>query len=306
MIYVLDFMCELLGLTSSAPVTANISLPTLAAHGAATGTYADGWGVGFYEGLDVRLIKEATGAANSDWVRFIANHDLRSRLVIAHTRHATRGARSYSNSQPFVRELAGRIHLFAHNGDLPGIFGSNAFQPERFNPIGETDSERAFCILLDRMASIWTGPNVAPTLRERFAIVSEFANQLRALGPANFLYSDGDHLFAHGHRRKHADTGKVEAPGLVSLERQCQHDGIGFADSGLSIHGDDQHVTLFASVPLTDEHWKPLAEGELVAVSRGQLVLRQLANEALEFSEYARIDEQSFDQTRTGGGSRLK
>ncbi|MEX0827729.1 MAG: class II glutamine amidotransferase, partial [Haliea sp.] len=92
-------------------MTANVSLPTLAAHGAATGTYADGWGVGFYEGFDVRLIKEATGAANSDWVRFIANHDLRSRLVIAHTRHATRGARSYSNAQPFIRELAGRAHL---------------------------------------------------------------------------------------------------------------------------------------------------------------------------------------------------
>jgi glutamine amidotransferase len=74
--------------------------------------------------------------------------------VIAHTRRATRGTRSYPNAQPFIRELAGRIHLFAHNGDLPGIFESKAFQPERFNPIGETDSERAFCVLLDRMALI--------------------------------------------------------------------------------------------------------------------------------------------------------
>jgi Glutamine amidotransferases class-II len=40
--------------------------------------------------LDVRLFKEATAAADSDWVRFIANHDLRSLLVIAHTRRATR------------------------------------------------------------------------------------------------------------------------------------------------------------------------------------------------------------------------
>ena len=102
--------------------------------------------------------------------------------------------------------------------------------------------------------------------------MSSFACELRAMGPANFLYSDGDVLFAHGHRRKHADTGKVEAPGLVLLQRQCQQGGTGIVASGLSIRGDHQHMTLFASVPLTNEHWNPLAEGELVAVSRGQLL----------------------------------
>jgi predicted glutamine amidotransferase len=278
-------MCELLGLSSNTPATVNFSLPKLAEHGAAAGTYADGWGIGYYEGLDVRLFKESTAAADSDWVRFIANHDLRSLLVIAQTRRATRGARSYSNAQPFMRELAGRIHLFAHNGDLPGIFGSNAFQPERFNPIGETDSERAFCVLLDRMALIWKDRDAAPTLRDRFLIVSSFADELRGLGPANFLYSDGDLLFAHGHRRKHTDTGRVEAPGLVSLQKQCQNDQQSLVTSGLSIRGDHQLVTLFASVPLSSEQWVPLAEGELVAVARGKFSARQLANENPIFYE---------------------
>jgi predicted glutamine amidotransferase len=273
-------MCELLGLTSSAPVTANVSLPTLAAHGAATGAYADGWGVGFYEGLDVRLIKETTGAANSDWVRFIATHDMRSLLVVAHTRHATRGARSYVNAQPFVRELAGRTHLFAHNGDLPGIFESNAFQSERINPIGETDSERAFCVLLDRVASIWKDHKVTPPLSDKLQIVSSFAGELRPLGPANFLYSDGDFLFVHGHRRKHAETGRVEAPGLMMLQKHCQNGQQGIVANGITIQGDEQFVTLLASVPLTDDRWEPLAEGELVVVSRGQIAARQLADES--------------------------
>ena len=278
-------MCELLGLSSSTPATLNFSLPKLAEHGATAGTYADGWGIGYYEGLDVRLFKEATAVANSDWVQFIANHDLRSLLVIAHIRRATRGTRSYPNAQPFIRELAGRIHLFAHNGDLPGIFESKAFQPERFNPIGEADSERAFCVLLDRMALIWKDHKATPTLRERLLVVSSFAGELRDLGPANFLYSDGDHLFAHGHRRKHADTGRVEAPGLVLLQRQCQNSQRGIVANGLSIQGEDQLVTLLASVPLTGERWQPLAEGELVAVARGQLVARQLAYESPIFYE---------------------
>jgi predicted glutamine amidotransferase len=276
-------MCELLGLSSNIPATVNVSLPKLAEHGRVSGTYNDGWGVGYYEGADVRLMKDSAAVGDSEWIQFIANHNLRSQLVIAHTRKATRGTRSYPNAQPFVRELAGRAHLFAHNGDLPAIFKSSAFQADRFNPIGETDSELAFCVLLSQMATIWTVPGATPTLRERFLVVSSFASRLRALGPANFLYSDGDMLFAHGHRRKHADTGRVEAPGLVLLQQHCQIGRQGIVADGLSIRGDDQLVTLFASVPLTSERWEPLAEGQLVAVSHGQLAARQLVGESPVF-----------------------
>jgi predicted glutamine amidotransferase len=272
-------MCELLGLSSNIPATVNVSLPKLAEHGRVSGTYNDGWGVGYYEGADVRLMKDPAAVGDSEWIEFIATHNLRSQLVIAHTRSATRGARAYPNAQPFVRELAGRAHLFAHNGDLPSIFGSNAFRTSRFNPIGETDSEYAFCALLDRMAAIWRAPKATPTLRERFLIVSAFAGELRKLGPANFLYSDGDVLFAHGHRRKHADTGRIEPPGLVSIQQRCQHDTIGSAASGLSVGGHNQQVALFASVPLTSEPWAPLAEGELVAARGGRIIARQLAGE---------------------------
>lgn len=279
-------MCELLGLSSNVPATVNVSLPRLAEHGRVSGTYNDGWGVGYYEGADVRLMKDSAAVGDSEWIQFIASHDLRSRLVIAHTRKATRGTRSYPNAQPFVRELAGRAHLFAHNGDLPGIFKSNTFQADRFNPIGETDSELAFCVLLGQMAAIWTVPGAVPSLRERFLVVSSFAHELRALGPANFLYCDGDLLFAHGHRRKHADTGRVEAPGLVLLQQHCQSGQQGIVADGLSIRSDDQLVTLFASVPLTSERWEPLAEGELVAVSRGQFAARQLVGESPVFYEH--------------------
>ena len=276
-------MCELLGLSSNGAATMNFSLAKLAEHGSLPGTLHDGWGVGYYEALDVRLIKDAVAVADSDWVPFIADHNLRSPLVIAHTRSATRGLRSYPNAQPYMRELAGRAHLFAHNGDLPGIFKSKAFEASRFNPIGETDSEHAFCVLLDRMGSIWVRRNATPPLRERFRIVSSFASELRAMGPANFLYSDGEVLFAHGHRRRHADTGLIEPPGLVSIQRQCVADQDSFASSGLTISGKHQFVTLFASVPLTGERWEPLTQGELVAASHGKVVALQLAGKIPQF-----------------------
>lgn len=267
-------MCELLGLSSDAPATVNFSLSQLAAHGVPAGTLHDGWGVGYYEGLDVRLIKDAAPIAESDWVPFIARHDLRSTMVVAHTRRATRGTRSYSNAQPFVRELAGRIHLFAHNGDLPGIFESKAFALGRYNPVGDTDSERAFCSLLDRVAASWARRDAPPPLRDRLFVVSKFASELRELGPANFLYCDGEVLFAHGHRRRRADTGKIEPPGLVMLQRRCGGEA-GFSASGIAVGGGPRVVTLLASVPLTGEAWTPLAEGELVAISEGRLLARE-------------------------------
>ena len=38
-----------------------------------------------------------------------------------------------------------------------------------------------------------------------------------------------------------------------------------------------QTVMLIASVPLTDEAWRPLAEGELVAIRAGEVVATSLA-----------------------------
>ena len=46
------------------------------------------------------------------------------------------------------------------------------------------------------MQPIWTDRNARPPLRDRFAMVASFARELRSLGPANFLYSDVEALFA--------------------------------------------------------------------------------------------------------------
>jgi glutamine amidotransferase len=273
-------MCELLGLSSNQPATVNLSIGTLASHGSTAGKLRDGWGVAYCEGPDVRLIKDAEPAGESDWVRFIRDHALRSNIVIAHVRTATMGSRAYRNTQPFVRELAGRMHLFAHNGWLPRIFEGRAFDSAQFNPVGDTDSEKAFCGLLEKMKTVWLRAGTIPPIEERLSIVAAFAMNLRSLGPANFLYSDGDTLFAHGHRRMQAATSKVEPPGLVYLLRVCPHAEHPATVSGLSVHSPDQSVALVASVPLNDEPWIPLGEGEVIAIRNGEIVARRLAHHA--------------------------
>jgi len=267
-------MCELFAMSSSRPSTADFSIHEFARHGGLSGNARDGWDVAFYAGKDVRLTREAEAAADSASLRFIADHGFCSTQVIAHVRRATQGGRSLANTQPFARELGGRMHVFAHNGDLHEISKHHSLSPGRFRPIGETDSEHAFCILLRRLEPLWLAAgNGAPPLEIRFAVVRSFAKEIRRLGSANFLYSDSDALFVHGHKRRSSEGW---ARGLHMLRRDCPIRPATNKTGGVSItHADDeQHVVILASVPLSDEAWTPVQTGECIAVRQGQVMAR--------------------------------
>lgn len=264
-------MCELLAMSSRHPVHLTFSLEKLAAHGASTGGHRDGWGAAFYQDNDVALFREPAAAGDSPLVRFLQAQGPSTQLAISHIRRATRGAVALSNTQPFARELGGRVHVFVHNGDLPGIDRAGNFAFDRYRPVGTTDSEHAFCALLERIRDLWNSP-LPPPLDKRFSVISEFAADLRKLGPANFLYTDGETLFAHGHRRIQAATGEILPPGLFLLSCRCAYTDETVDARGVFIGPGFQEMQLIASVPLTDENWRPFAEGEIVAVSAGKLL----------------------------------
>ena len=172
-----------------------------------------------------------------------------------------------------MRELGGRKHAFAHNGEIEELDAQRdpALDTARFRPVGETDSERLFCELLARLEAPWLRA-APPTLAERQDVVSTFAEEARQRGVANFLYSDGEALFAHSHYRPNPEDATVRDPGLHILTRTCDTT---FDHPGISIGaplGDTQRqvVTLIASVPLSDEPWRPLDEGELLVLVTGQ------------------------------------
>ena len=264
------FMCELFAMSSRVPATLSFSLERLARHGGADGPHRDGWGVGFYEGPDCLLLREPRPASESSLMHFTERQGLRTRMALSHIRLATFGARSLRNTQPFARELGGHMHLFAHNGDLPALLGAPVPSDARFRPIGDSDSERAFCGLLTRMAPLWSGlsGDALPPLSARLDVIADYACGLRDLGPANFIYADGDALFVHADRRTQRD-GHLSAPGLYLLQRCCWRSATELQDAGVTLSTVRQDVALVASVPLTDELWEPLAEGELIALSNG-------------------------------------
>ena len=245
-------MCELLAMSSETPVAAGEELLELARHGGDTGPHRDGWGIAYMQDGDALVVREPNPAHDSACLGFLHTKRPATTQMIAHIRRATQGAPLLRNTQPFQRELGGRVHLFAHNGMLPGVERMRT----RWNrPIGDTDSEHAFCVLLDRLRPLWD--RGTPPLADRLDELAALAADLRTLGPANFLYSDGDVLFVHAHRRRN-DAGAIEPPGLHLLQRS---DG----------------AVLLASVPLTGESWTPLAEGELIAIRDGRVLARRAA-----------------------------
>ena len=267
-------MCELFGVSASRPLRVRYSLHAFAEHGGHLHPNKSGWGIAYREGGDALLIKEPEPASDSAVVRFIETQPLTATTFIAHVRYATAGAPSFANTHPFIRELGGRMHLFAHNGGLKDIWTQFPLRRDAFMPVGETDSEYAFCVLLGRLASPWRATAGQPSLEDRLRIVAEVAAELRRLGSANFLYSDGDTLFAHAHRRCW-DEGdgrfsEPRAPGLsLGNHRELIVKGL-----HASAPHDGTDAIYVASVPLTDHGWTPLPEGVVVALQAGREVAR--------------------------------
>jgi predicted glutamine amidotransferase len=263
-------MCELFAMSSRVPATLGFSLERLARRGGADGPHRDGWGLAFYEGPDCLLLREPRSASDSPLMRFMEQQGLRTRMAVSHIRLATFGERALRNTQPFGRELGGRMHVFAHNGDFPSLMDSPWPIKPRFRPVGDSDSELAFCALLSRLAPLWdvVDQGGVPPLTERIQVISAHARALRELGPANFIYSDSDALFVHAHQRSQRD-GQIRPPGLYLLQRCCWRSAPELADAGVSLTSVRQDVALVASVPLTDELWQPLGEGDLIALANG-------------------------------------
>lgn len=267
-----NIMCELLALSLSRPAQLTFSLHALASHGSEGYPSRDGWGVAFIQGRDAALFREPIAAGDSKLVRYLESEGPATNLAISHIRRATQGAVSLANTQPFVRALGGQTHVFAHNGNLTAIGNAAVPHAPAFQPVGETDSERAFCVLLNRLQPLWQG-EAAPSLKARLDVISNFASDMRLLGPANFLYADGDALFAHGHRRWNAKSKQATPPGLWMLQRRCSPgDGITSHSTGVSTDDAENQSLLFASVPLSEHAWIPLDEGALVVVRDGVVV----------------------------------
>lgn len=267
-------MCELFGLSASAPARVRYDLNRFAAEGGERHQNRDGWGIVLHEGPDAHWFREADAASKSALDRFVSTHAAPHSSVIAHVRRASQGARGLQNTHPFRRTLMGRPQHFAHNGTLHGIAQLPEARALAQHAIGETDSELAFLILLNRLSRQAPASN---DIAARFHVFDTFCRDMAALGPANFLWLDGDTLFAHADRRQHETPQGLtppQPPGLclldLSPDPMTAHDC-----AGVTLEDLPERTILLASVPLSDADWAPLPQGTALALSGGRVICRE-------------------------------
>src|SRR4051812_26660214 len=143
-------MCELLGFCSEQPLSAKFSIREFADRDKQN---PDGWGLGWYPDQSAALIKEPIPWRSSRHSGFLESyHATRSRIFLGHVRHKTVGGEpTHADTHPFLREWAAREYLFAHNGTLKNLEAD--LRLGLFMPLGATDSEYAFCHLLQQIAT---------------------------------------------------------------------------------------------------------------------------------------------------------
>ena len=253
-------MCQLLGMNCNVPTDICFSFTGFRARGGLTDHHRDGWGIAFFEGKGVRTFLDPAPSADSPIAEFVRHYPIRSLNVIAHIRKATQGDIRLENTHPFQRELWGQYWIFAHNGNLtdyaPALSG-------RFLPVGTTDSERAFCYILDRLARFY--PEGVPEPEVLFARLRELAVEIGRYGEFNFLLSNGTWLFAHCASR------------LTYTIRQAPFPVAHLSDEDVTVDfnqftGQEDRVAVIATTPLTDnEIWHPVTPGHLLAFHLGCL-----------------------------------
>ena len=257
-------MCQLLGMNSRLPASLTLSFTGFAQRGGGTDHHSDGWGIAFFEsdgdqpGKAARHFVDKESAATSPIAQMLRSYPIKSHNVVAHVRKATVGAVSVENCHPFVRELWGRYWVFAHNGDLkdfaPLLHGS-------FRPVGTTDSELAFCWMLQEMNKSHAG---VPSEAELTHTLRDLAQRIGRHGTFNFLLSNGQALWAHASTKLHY------------VLRQHPFSEVQLKDEDLSVdlsqlNCPDDRQAIVVTEPLTsNEAWVAMAPGELQVFIGGQ------------------------------------
>ncbi|EGR0167258.1 class II glutamine amidotransferase [Vibrio alginolyticus] len=254
-------MCELLGMSANVPTDICFSFTGLMQRGGRTGPHRDGWGITFYEGKGFRTFKDPKPSCESKIAELVQNYPIKSRAVVSHIRQANRGGVNLENTHPFTRELWSRYWTFAHNGQLSGY---QDLHTGRHRPVGETDSELAFCWLLKQMEDRY--PEPPKDMESVFLYVAKCCDELREKGVFNMLLSDGEYVMTYCTNH------------LYWITRRAPFGKAALLDEDVEINFQEETtphdiVSVIATQPLTgNEAWQRMKPGEYGLFHLGELV----------------------------------
>ena len=248
-------MCELLAMSFDAPATAAFTIREFGPRGEEN---ADGWGLAWYPDTSVAVIKEPVKWGDSPLAGFCETYaNLTSRIFIGHVRDATAGLdRRHANTHPFSRELMGRDYTFAHNGTLLDPVYDLPIGPA--TPMGDTDSERAFCHLLKGIQGRGRhldGPVDWSWLHWELAAIN-------ALGKLNAILSDGVRLFVYRDLKAWKGLSYLVGPSSGRL---------GDAPMSVDVDATGGRRVVVATRALGPGDWTAMEPGEMLVVEAGAI-----------------------------------
>jgi len=252
-------MRELLGLCANEPADIRFSFSGLKQRGGKTGIHKDGWGISLYEGRASRTFHDPKSSITSEMAHFFQSTPIKSKIIISHIRQANRGRVCLENTHPFTRELWGCDWVFAHNGQLTGIKKTPL---QFYRPVGTTDSEYAFCYMMDKIREAF--PQRPSSKKTLWKFIESIAREINQFGIFSFLLSDSRYMYAYCSNK------------MCWVTRQYPFSEARLIDTGEVIDfstklSKDEIVTVVASSALTDnEHWQCMEEGEFRVFNNGR------------------------------------
>lgn len=277
-------MCQLLGMNCNNPTDIGFSFAGFRKRGGMTDHHTDGFGIAFFEKsacgkVGLRLFHDDKPSYCSPIADLINRYPIKAMNVISHIRKATQGNTCLANTHPFVREIWGEKWVFAHNGQLNSEFLTKlSTNNDYYQPVGTTDSEMAFCYLLNQLKIQF---NEKPDDRILFVFLTKICRTLSKEGLFNCLLSNGHWQLAY--------AGSL----LFYLTRQAPFGKAILSDDELSIDFSEEtssfdRVTVLVTIPLTsNETWQQLAVDECLVFCDGAIVYQNIP----ENPQYLTIEE---------------
>ncbi len=235
-----DKMCELFGFSSEKPTDIKALLTEFFSHSA---KHPHGWGL-MHDG---KTIKGCERAIESSALSEILESLKPQTSAMAHIRFATVGSIKLENCHPFsAGDITGRQWTLIHNGT---IYSGSRLIPYLGKQTGDTDSERVFLNMLDKLNEAQA--ERALSSEERFTLIDSFIKELAPRNKLNLMISDGELLYVHKNMR---DT----------LKYKKYKGGI-----------------VFSTEKLDDEGWNEMPLAQVRAYRKGKLVFEGKEHEGI-------------------------
>lgn len=270
-------MCQLLAMNSKNPADIGFSFTGFRSRGGLTDDHIDGFGVAYFEPTGLRLYCDNRAAIESPLAELVSQTKVKATNTIVHLRKSD--DQLLCNAHPFTRELWGEAWVFSHNGKMT-IKDAPDTDPihqgtSHYCPVGDTDSEFAFCYLLNQLKDNFEHKPDDETL---FDFLKEQCRFLAQYGLFNCLISNGDWLLAYATTL------------LFYVKRQAPFGMATLIDVDVTmdfkaINESDDTMTVLATTPLTgNEKWHQLAVNECVIFKDGIITYQDIPDSPVYLS----------------------